>query len=186
MDLDEAVEFYTAYLDALYQYEVAVRTEPDDVLAERRARAQAFLDPLRGTWVDTSSPRPPDMTPEQISERAEKLPTVARPSLFLVAEFAVPEWNSLFAGYTGGADEGTFRSYMFRYFAGEVEGKPAIITQYMLEPSYGEPGQVTWDFTQGVEVGDLGRPVAARGLQEPFLDDQIEDYRQILLQAGAA
>ena len=186
MDLDEAVEFYTAYFDALYQYEVAVRTEPDDVLAERLAQTQAFLDPLRDTWVDTSSPRGPGMTPEEVSDRASKLPPAARPSLFLVAEFAVPEWGSLFAGYAGGAAEGTFDSYMFRYLAGEVEGKPAIVTQYSIEPSYGEPGEVTWDFTQGVEVGDLGRPVAARGLQEPLFDDQIEDYRRILLQAGAA
>jgi hypothetical protein len=49
VELDEAVEFYAAYLDALYRYEVAVRTEPDDLLADRRARAHTFLDPLRGT-----------------------------------------------------------------------------------------------------------------------------------------
>jgi hypothetical protein len=186
VDLDEAVEFYTAYLDALYQYEIAVRTEPDDVLAERRAQAQTFLDPRRGTWVDTWSPRPPGLTPEEISERGAKLPTVQRPALFLVAEYVVPERGSLFAGYTGGAAKRTYRSYMYRFLTGEVDGKPAIVTQYSIEPSYGEEDQVTWEFTQGVEVADLGRPVAARGLQEPFLDEQIPDYRRILHEAGAA
>jgi hypothetical protein len=44
---------------------------------------------------------------------------------------------------------------------------------------------VTWELTQGVRVDDLGRPVAARGLQEPLLDDQIEDYRRILQEPGA-
>lgn len=185
MDLDEAVAFYTAYIDALYDYEVAVRTEPDDVLAERLARTRAFLDPGRGTWVDTSTSREPGLTAGEVSSRASELPPLARPELFLVAEFIVPERGTLFAGYTGGPYDGTSDAYMYRFLAGDVDGKPVIITQYSIEPSYGPPDEVNWEFTQGVEVG-LGRPVAARGLQEPLLDDQIEDYRRLLQEAGAA
>ena len=184
VDLDEAVAFYTAYSDALYDYEVAVRTAPDDVVAERLARTRSFLDPCRGTWGDTSTFRPPGLTPDEISTRASKLPSLARPKLFLVAEFTEPEWGSLFAGYAGGHYKRTSNSYMYRFLATDVKGKPAIISQYSIEPSYGPPGQVTWDFTQGVQA-DLGRVVAARGLGEPLLDDQIEDYHRILREAEA-
>jgi hypothetical protein len=184
MDLDEAVAFYAAYNDALYDYEVAVRTAPDDVVAERLARTQSFLDPYRGTWVDTSASRKPGLTAEEVSARASKLSSPARPELFLVAEFPEAEWGSLFAGYVSGPHERTSRAYMYRFLAADIEGKPAIISQYSIEPSYGPPGEVTWDFTQGVQA-DLGRPVAARGLAEPWLDDQVEDYHRILREAEA-
>lgn len=48
MDLDGAVEFFNEYLDAIHQQAVAVRTEPDDMLKERRTLTRASSTPRRG------------------------------------------------------------------------------------------------------------------------------------------
>lgn len=175
MEIDGAVDFFNAYLDAEYAEAVAARSEPDQVLDERRRASEAFMYAAPGVVMSSVIGRGRGWSAEKLSEYAQTVHQVARRVLFLVAEYRHSEWDRLFAGYASGPRPRITGSYGQLLYAAEIEGQPKIIAQYA--PEILEPAPpMRWSHAQGAEIGDPGRPVAIRALAEPTLQEHRQDW----------
>lgn len=178
MEIDDAVEFFNAYLDAEYAEGVAARSEPDEVLDERREASESFMHAVPGAIMSSVIGRGPGWSTEKLAEYAQTVNQVARRVMFLVAEYRCPAWGRIFGGYASGPRPRITGSYGQLLYAAEVEGRLKIIAQYA--PEILEPAPpMRWSHAQGAEIGKLGRPVALRVLAEPTLEEHRQDWLAI-------
>jgi Ankyrin repeats (many copies)/Ankyrin repeats (3 copies)/Ankyrin repeat len=179
VDIDEAVSFFQEFLTALYEQDVADLTEPDEQLEQRIARSESFMYAPPGTTMTSPFMRPRGMPPEELAEIAARAETPQRRPLFLVAEYETAELGTCFAGYVGGADDLTALGYQRQYWAMDVNGEPKMVALYVVDYDSIE-SEVEWENFEGAIVGKVGRPVAVRGLQEPFVERYKQNYHYVL------
>lgn len=181
MDIDESVSFFQEFLAALYEQEVAALTESDEQLRRRVDRTESFMYAPPGTTMTSPFVRPEGQTPEELAEAAARAETPRLRPLFLVVEHEVPGLGTCFAGYVGGASRLGSYTYERQYWAMDVNGEPKIIAYYAID-FYADESLVDWENIEGAVIENIGDPVAARGLQEPLVDSDKQDYRRILEQ----
>lgn len=183
MNIDEAVSFFQEFLTALYEQDVAALTELDEQLEQRIARSESFMYAPPGTTMTSPFMRPRGRTVEQLAEIAARAETPQRRPLFLVAEYKTTGLGTCFAGYVGGADELAALGYQHQYWAMDVAGEPKIVALYVID-YYNDESEVVWENLEGAIIGNVGRPVAVRGLQEPAVERYKRNYHHILEQTS--
>ncbi|MEV8333873.1 hypothetical protein [Streptomyces niveus] len=166
MNLEQASEFLNSYLDAEYAEGLASRTEPDEVLGERRRVSESFLYSTPDSPMFSVIGRRPGYSADELEEYAQSVDQVARRVLFLVAEHEHPEWGRLFVGYVSGSSPRITGAYEFKLFVKEIEGEPKVTAQYASEILKPAP-PVQWVHVQGARIDDLGGLVAVKALSEP-------------------
>ncbi|MDG4788426.1 hypothetical protein O7626_21230 [Micromonospora sp. WMMD1102] len=179
MNIDEAVSFFLEFLTALYEQDVADLTESDEQLEQRIAWSESFMHAPPGTTMTSPFMRPPGLPSEELAEIAARAETPQRRPLILVAEYETAGLGTCFAGYVGGADDLTALGYQHQYWAMDVDGEPKIVANYVID-YYNDESEVVWENLEGAVVGKVGRPVAVRGLQEPFVERYRRNYHHIL------
>jgi hypothetical protein len=179
MDLDSAVAFFDAFLDAEYAALVALYSEPDDaVLAGLVAAAQRYLSSSPEARMAVGLNRAPGVSARQLEEDAKLLGQLRRRALFQVVEFEHPSLGALFGAYASSQDAYTIGAYERLFYAAGLD-TPKIIAAYVPELLAPAP-PVTWRRLQGMEIDRPGRPVAVRRLTEPTRKAHRQDWNTTL------
>ncbi|MFE7135178.1 hypothetical protein ACFVIM_30405 [Streptomyces sp. NPDC057638] len=177
MNLDQAVEFLHAYLEAEHREGLAARTEPDAVLAERRRESEAFMHAVPGVFLSSTLRRRP-MSADELAKYATTVDQVARRTLFLVAEYAHSKWGQLFTGFASDRTAGSTGSYGLLLSVVAIEGEPKIVAFSYPDLLAMNP-PTPWRYASGARINKRGRLVAVRALVEPTRADHRADWAAI-------
>lgn len=164
-DMDDAVNFFNSYLGVEYAGQVAVSSQPDEVVNDLRAEIMTFWHAAPGVPLSPPFGRLTGISPEQLAQKSAETNPVRR-ELLLAAEYDDPTSGKLYAGYIGGDRELTALTYGGLLYATEVEGQLKIISSCK-EDFNAVPPPFGWRRSQGAQVSPAGPPVAVRPLREP-------------------
>jgi hypothetical protein len=170
--VDQAVDFFNAYLDVEFAEAVAVYHEPDDVLASRREVSESYMYSLPGFRMASRLGRPP-MSAERLAELSRSA-KVSRRVLFMVNEYRHVNFGPIFAAFVSGAQPILADSYESLLYATEVDEEIKIISEFFVD--FDHLSSVKWNHAQGVDVGDPGESVAVRALTEPGEPEHQRDW----------
>ena len=163
--MEDVVKFFNSFLDIYYAGTLAVYSESDAVLDERRAASMEFVHAVPGVIMSPLFGRERGLPADELAEFAEEMDVTRRP-LFLVAEYRHPSWGALYGGYIGDDSSATAGSYGGLLYATEIDRELKIIAIYREDFDKASP-PVRWRHSQGAEIGDPGKPVAVRPLEAP-------------------
>ncbi|WP_411079711.1 hypothetical protein [Streptomyces sp. cmx-18-6] len=164
--IGDAAKFFNAYLDIERIGSMAVYSEPDEVVNSYRTSSMRFWHASPGTPLSPSFGRPMGMDSDQLAQLARTV-SLARRTLFLVAEYRAHEGDSIYAGFVSGDRARTAESYGGLLYATEVNGDLKIIASYK-EDFDGVSPPVRWRHSQGVEIDLPGPPISVRPFEAPI------------------
>lgn len=178
MGLECAVRVFQSYLAAEYAEAVAVRTESDEVLRERRAASEEFMVSTAENIMSSAHGRAP-VSPEDLKKYALTANQVAQRVLFLTVEHAHPRWGSVYAGYISGGRPTTTGSYGMLLFSVDIGGELKIAAEYL--PDFYDSGpEPRWRHGQGERMDNLGEPLAAHMTVEPSRPEHLDHCSAIM------
>jgi len=183
MGLDDALEFFNAYLDAEYGAVLACRTEVDEVLDARVQAAETFWHAEPGGIISLAIGRRPGYSVDELAAYARGVSQVARRVLFIIAEHHHAKWGRVFGAHLSNTRSATTGLYGALLYAAEVGDELKLIAEYAPEVTLPAP-PVQWTHVQGADLGDLGRPLVAQAPTEPTYGGHREDWAAFLGRVG--
>lgn len=166
--MDDVVEFFNSYLDVVHAGEVAIFSEPDEIVVRLQGESLEFWHAEPGAPVSPPFGRIMGLSSAQLAQKwaGRPGPEISRRTLFLIAEYNSAEWGALFAGYIGGDRKLTASAYGGLLYATDIAGEFKIIASYR-EDIEVVPPPLQWRYSRGAHITLANTPVAVRPLEEP-------------------